>query len=324
MGASVEFSSLAEIRQIFGPDGVRGYPGRPARFTDDTQMTLFTAEGLIRGMQRFEDRGIANLEAIVWSAYLRWLDTQGERPVEPRLEPSQRGYLVEIPELRKRMAPGNTCLSALRTGRMGTPGEPLNDSKGCGGVMRVAPVGFCQVEHFRAGVEVSAITHGHPSGYIAGGALAQIISDLHQGQDLRSSAERMVGMLSEVHNADEVRRLLRWALDLSKGDRLTPERVESLGQGWVAEEALAISVYCALAASDFSEGVLAAVNHSGDSDSTGSITGQILGTMRGVEAIPEEWLEGLHGREIVERVANDFVARFLDNQTLDYTDYPPN
>src|SRR5260370_31553819 len=50
-----------------------------------------------------------------------------------------------------------------------------------------------------------------------------------------------------------------------------------MGKGFVAEEALAMGIYCALSARDFEDGIILAVNHSGDSDSTGSITGNLLG-----------------------------------------------
>jgi ADP-ribosylglycohydrolase len=93
----------------------------------------------------------------------------------------------------------------------------------------------------------------------------------------------------------------------------SPEVIERLGGGWVGEEALAISLYCALAAQDdFARGVLLAVNHSGDSDSTGAIAGNILGLMLGVEAIPEKWVAELELRAEIETVAGDLFKRFED------------
>ena len=76
---------------------------------------------------------------------------------------------------------------------------------------------------------------------------------------------------------------------------------------WVSEEALAIALYCALIARDLATGIRMAVNITGDSDSTGSITGQILGAMHGEEAIPGEWLDKLELREVIAEVAEDFV-----------------
>jgi ADP-ribosylglycohydrolase len=83
------------------------------------------------------------------------------------------------------------------------------------------------------------------------------------------------------------------------------EQVEKLGGGWIAEEALAISIYCALVASDFENGVVLAVNHGGDSDSTGAITGNLLGALLGLDVIPQRWREPLELRDVIEHVADD-------------------
>ena len=88
-----------------------------------------------------------------------------------------------------------------------------------------------------------------------------------------------------------------------------PETVERLGGGWVADEALSIAIYCAAAArDDLSFGLRLAVNHSGDSDSTGSITGNILGTLLGRKAIPEAWLARVEMRELIEKMAMDLFG----------------
>ncbi len=52
-----------------------------------------------------------------------------------------------------------------------------------------------------------------------------------------------------------------------------------------------------------------AVNHSGDSDSTGAITGNILGALWGREAIPSRWLEPLELRREIEDLAIELARR---------------
>jgi ADP-ribosylglycohydrolase len=90
---------------------------------------------------------------------------------------------------------------------------------------------------------------------------------------------------------------------------VSSETVERLGGGWVAEEALAIGLYCALVAGgDFGKGVRLAVNHGGDSDSTGAVTGNLMGTLLGRGAIPERYLAGLELKEVIEEVAEDLFA----------------
>jgi len=142
LGAAVEFMSRAEILSRFGPEGITDYApayGGTGKITDDTQMTLFTAEGLLRGQMRGVSKGTAGFDHTVANAYLRWLATQGHECRTVTVE--KDGWLFQQPELHSQRAPGMTCLSALRD----YPGFPEiggNDSKGCGGVMRVAPVGL--------------------------------------------------------------------------------------------------------------------------------------------------------------------------------------
>ena len=108
------------------------------------------------------------------------------------------------------------------------------------------------------------------------------------------------------------------AVGLAGDGMPTPEEIEAtLGQGWVGEEALAIAVACALAAPDFCTGVTAAVSHSGDSDSTGYICGNILGADLGSEAIHATWLDALDAADLVERVAADLVLEVMNQPEVD-------
>jgi ADP-ribosylglycohydrolase len=169
LGPGIEFLSLDEIRQRFGllQDFVPAY-GRQGAITDDTQMTLFTAEGVMRAWVRMEERGICHVPSIVHHAYLRWLLTQGERPKNADFEIRTDGWLYGKSALHSRRAPGNTCLSALRAATgWGEPAVANNNSKGCGGVMRVAPIGLVtpsigdDARVFTLATEVAALTHGH-------------------------------------------------------------------------------------------------------------------------------------------------------------------
>jgi len=100
----------------------------------------------------------------------------------------------------------------------------------------------------------------------------------------------------------------------------TAEAAEELGAGWVAEEALATALFCALKAQDFVHGIRLAVNHSGDSDSTAAITGNILGALWGRLAIPEEFLETLELRSVIEELSLDLSGWGAEE---DYRKYPP-
>jgi ADP-ribosylglycohydrolase len=324
LGAPVEFDGIDDVRRRFGPAGVTDYAaayGRTGAITDDTQMTLFTAHGLIRASERFRGKGIVSVPAMIDSAYAVWLATQGEESrrwpggrVE-RVAPFSDMRAADVAALYQRRAPGRTCLSALRAERMGTVEEPLNDSKGCGGVMRVAPVGLAKVgdDAFELGCDIAAITHGHPSGYLAGGALAELIARICDNLTLDMALDRVQGIVRRRWRHEEMLQALVAARALAASQAAPgPETIATLGAGWVAEEALAISVYCALRARDFAHGVLLAVNHSGDSDSTGAITGNILGALLGYAALPSAWLQGLELRDTIERLCRDFIAEFFD------------
>ena len=187
LGYPVEFSSEKEIRYIFGPEGITSYQcdeeSGLAVVSDDTQMTMFTATGVLYGYTRGHMRGImSDVSDYVLEHYKDWLHTQigsaGAAGVS---------WLLDIPGLYVRRAPGRTCLDAL------TRGEPAERSKGCGGVMRVAPVGlyidgdspFLSPEELmkldRDGAAVAALTHGHPLGYIPAAALVHIINRIVYG-----------------------------------------------------------------------------------------------------------------------------------------------
>lgn len=342
LGGAVEFATLDQIQRQFGSDGIRDFAsayGRVGAITDDTQMTLFTAEGLIRAKSRMMERGTTMPVTLLHNAYLRWLITQGLTPASDGFGIQVKdksdlnlGWLSALPELNSQRAPGNTCLGALASGRAGIIGEePINNSKGCGGVMRVAPVGCAwpgDVETaFEYGCDAAAITHGHPSGYLAAGILSVVISSLMAGETLEAAIDAGLPKIGHLPQSDEVRSALNNALQQARRGAPCPEKVEALGEGWVAEEALAISLYCAMTVDNFEEGIVLAVNHGGDSDSTGSITGNILGAIHGRAAIPDRWLDNLELSAEIEQVAKD-IYRYFHGPSFDPTEadlerYPP-
>lgn len=323
LGAPIEFADRHSLPHLPGEGGVRSYldADGKGRITDDTQMTLFTAEGLIRARIRHATKGICHWPSVVDHAYARWLRTQGRE--SSRWPEAGDGWLIQRQELHALRAPGNTCLSALMAARAGSAERPANDSKGCGTVMRIAPVGLLEgagaVERFELGCEIAALTHGHPSGYLAAGFLATVIGSLLDGRPLATGMFEARALLKQWPDHEEVLGCVDAARDRAASVGLpSPEQIDQFGAGWVAEEALGIALWCALASDDFLDGVSAAVTHSGDSDSTGAIAGNLLGAALGVEAIPTELLDALVERQIVEQVADDLCA--LNEGRLDPED----
>lgn len=322
LGYAVEFMDDQAIRAAYGAEGIRSPKTGPdgvACFSDDTQMTLFTCEGMILGYNKAVAGGMAaDMEGYVYEAYLDWLATQGEKT---RGIWHHFSYLMKQKTLFERRAPGLTCLGALRSGRMGTLAEPINNSCGCGGVMRVAPVGFVarfgrryddypEDAYVWQAAKIAAITHGHPLGYMPAAMLADMIHRMtrEDGTSLKDNVMASLTRTERLLGRDErdAARVLRELVEKAAALADTPEdaAIPQLGQGWTGHEALAIAIYCALRyENDFAGCLRAAVNHGGDSDSTGSIAGQILGAWKGAEVIPAEWLKALEGREIIETMA---------------------
>ena len=322
LGAPIEFMSIDQIRSEFGDQGLTDYSeayGQIGAITDDTQMTLFTTEGLILSKVRQEYQGGEGVISAGYHALLRWLYTQ-EINLQDNLIKNYGtcsivdGVLTGYKELFSSRAPGNSCLSSLKSGKMGTVGDPINNSKVCGGVMRMAPVGLAYDDAekaFNFGCKLAAITHGHPTGYLAAGTFAALISLIISGNSLAEAIDDSILVLKSNKNHEETVRAIGNAIDIVGKHTPGPEVLKDIGAGWVAEEALGISLYCSLVAeNDFKKGVLLSVNHSGDSDSTGSITGNILGALYGFDIIPENWLSELELRELIEETAGDLFDQF--------------
>lgn len=294
MGYPVEFMRYSDITRYFGKAGVRDLSAGTI-ISDDTQMTLFTAEGLLNAARD----GTSPVKS-VYRAYLRWYYTQcGVKMPGAQYE----GGLLNEAKIFASRAPGTTCLSSLSSGRMGTLANPINRSRGCGGVMRVAP---CAVfpHAFDLGCRIAAITHGHPGGYISAGALAQLLQKLYYGQSLPDAVDDLIVELDMIEDAESTRDALQQAVDLAAEGRPCAPTVKELGEGWVGEEALAIAVYSALSfPTDYAQALRLAVNHDGDSDSTGAICGNIMGMLLGAGAIPVDWRDGVELCNVIRSFA---------------------
>ncbi|WP_030261983.1 ADP-ribosylglycohydrolase family protein [Streptomyces sp. NRRL B-24484] len=337
LGNPIEMKSMVTVEAEHGPTGITGLvPDRDGvigRITDDTQMTLFSAEGWMYGYRRIQTKGIGGAEtALIKDAYLRWLETQRHPAPLPHEGLRHRiGDLREQLWLYARRAPGRACEFGLQEDHTpdahapvdGSPGPVNPDSKGCGSVMRSAPFGFTGAgisgdgdrHAFELAARCSRITHGHPTAQLASGAFAAMISRLVDGASLPDAVRNAMELLTRYPGHQETHAALQRAVALAEAGPATPLAMESLGGGWTAEEALAMGVYAALARTEFwkhrtpiESALLLAVNHSGDSDSTGSICGNLLGAHHGDAMLPPDWLARIEGRAAIAVVADDFAA----------------
>ena len=305
LGYPIEFVySFNDICARYGKEGITdfdmSYPWleseeKKALFSDDTQMTLYTAEGLLEA-----ERNGKPIAPTVCNAYLAWYAHQAGRKVKI----SYQSKLSEIEELNQNRAPGNTCLSALAAIHAGK--EPQNASKGCGGIMRVAPVGLYGAAHdwspadtARLAGELAELTHLHPLSTYSSAVLAVIVQLCASSEDavdkemFKGIVDKSLKIVSDVYGADaaamdEFRKIVGNAMSLEDDPQSDWQIIEDrIGEGWVAEETLAIALFSTLRhVDDFSGCLISAVNHGGDSDSTGAVAGNIIGAILGDDAIP--------------------------------------
>lgn len=326
LGYPVEFVySFNDICARYGKEGITefdmSYPWleseeKKALFSDDTQMTLYTVEGLLEA-----ERNGKPIAPTVCNAYLAWYAHQAGRKVKI----SYQSKLSEIEELNQNRAPGNTCLSALAAIHAGK--EPQNASKGCGGIMRVAPVGLYGAAHdwspadtARLAGELAELTHLHPLSTYSSAALAVIVQLCASSEDtvdkemFKGIVDKSLKIVSDVYGADaaamdEFRKIVGNAMSLDDDPQSDWQIIEDrIGEGWVAEETLAIALFSTLRhIDDFTGCLISAVNHGGDSDSTGAVAGNIIGAILGDDAIPGKFKKEIQLRDLLLHAADDLA-----------------
>lgn len=345
LGYPVEFLQDKAIFECYGKNGITEYEldfaSGKALVSDDTQMMLFTANGLLVCDTQNHMCGIQSTpRKYVERAYLDWLHTQNVSFADSALvERSAHSWLCDVPELYARRAPGGTCLSALyEISHIDSSDDyianPKNNSKGCGGVMRIAPIALNdpQVsiqELDMEAAQISAATHGHSLGYMPSAVLCHIIHRIVFSAEQKMSLKEIVIEAKQTaeklfkgdKHLNTLSDIIDRAIALSENDADDLANIRKLGEGWVAEETLAIAIYCSLRyTNDFSKGVIAAVNHSGDSDSTGAVTGNILGALVGYHAIDNKWKEKLECADVILEIADDLCYGCPMNEYGSYHD----
>jgi len=303
LGKPTEFLSVPEIVVRYGHRGPQDLDGEPALVTDDTQMALAVAWALVDAQPS---------QGRPWSA----------ATLEP---PLRQRFLAWARSPQNNRAPGQTCLRACAALEDGYRWQraTVAGSKGCGANMRVTPVGLlpgidddtlADLAQLQAGM-----THGHPTALAAAELTAYAVkilardgvplADLPSRLRARCVEQRLVyrddwlGDLWERPGATTPDEYIArgWDECLAVLGRLdaalvAPDRgadpCDATGAGWVAEEALATGLLCALLFPDDPVDALGrAAMTSGDSDSIACLTGAFLGAAHGMDVWPDGWAE---------------------------------
>lgn len=331
LGYPVEFMSRNAILARYGDKGITEFKldsDGKALVSDDTQMTLFTANGMLMGLTRGYMRGIGgDPKDYVDGAYIDWYYTQTVNKKSER-DDFHYTWLRDLPELAHRRAPGITCLNACES--LLAHRDVENNSKGCGGIMRVAPMGLLDASFkesggsgfyyktvylAEAGAHIARVTHLHPLGYLPAALMTLLLSRIVPltPDEVKESIIDIINdgldvMMNMYGNdyakyKEYLRTLTLKAVNLAYSNISDIQAIMQLGEGWTAEEAWAISLYCVIRHIDnMKEAIIAAVNHDGDSDSTGSITGNIMGAIYGYEAIKRERLFCPYGKKFEDTI----------------------
>ena len=120
LGYPVEFMKYEGITEKYGESGITNLlpylANGKAVISDDTQMTLFTAVGLLNCFTINTVNGTEySPEKSIYKSYLDWYACQyGQKLKKPFT------WLFDVEELHVPRAPGITCLNSLSSGKMGS------------------------------------------------------------------------------------------------------------------------------------------------------------------------------------------------------------
>lgn len=314
-GYLVEFDDLLSIKNKYGEEGIKLEQFENLTnwvVSDDTQMTLFCWDVV----NIFINKKEVNSEEINRNIYLNYLDWQ---KTQFYLELKPKTKLGQYKELWAKRAPGMTCLQALGSNKLGTIEKPINNSKGCGGIMRTAPISFLNLpleQIFDLGCLQAAITHGHENGYLSSGFFAGLLKELTNGKELNQAIKNNILILKRYNKHESILNYIQNIQDKIKNPSIYKEEEISdfIGEGWVGEEALGVALYTFAKGRNFKEVIELATNHQGDSDSTASLACQLYAAQNG---LPQEIKNQINKLDIV-KVFN-YLSQNLDKQLASKT-----
>jgi len=285
LGYPTEFLSTGRIKAKYGEKGLIDLPEQ-ALFTDDTQMSIAIAEALISA----GDRDLNTIMDAIKSEFIKW-----------RHSPDNN------------RAPGNTSLAGVSNMERGIYWSESGaaDSKGCGSVMRVAPIGYFyqhDPEKLRSVAQASGIcTHRHRTSIAASIGAAYLVKLALDMAPYEGMIPELLDFTSGISKEFD-KAILK--VNECLGWKDEEKALAYLGEGWIGEEVVALALYCFLKhPDDYKQAVLRGANTNGDSDSIASITGGISGAYLGVDAIPADWVSRIEKSDFLIDLAERLAAK---------------
>lgn len=313
-GYLVEFDKWSVIQDKYGINGLQKnhLPFDELTISDDTQMTLFCLDAITKHVQ-LSTKNLQEINEDIYTAYLDWNRTQ-YAPADTPI--SELGFNEE---LWNREAPGHTCLSALGSGVIGRIDRQINTSKGCGGIMRTAPVVFLDLNlenTFLLGAMQAAITHSHEDGYLSAGFFAGVLKCLIEDDSLLTSIDKNIIELKKFKNHENTLQYINKVVGLFNSELIEHDLLNAqIGNGWVGEEALGIALYAMHKGKNFEQVLDISTNHNGDSDSTASLAAQLYIAKN---ELNQEWFNKSNMLNVINVINNlmNNLEYALDNKVV--------
>ena len=319
LGYPVKVLSEAAIVERYGLRGITAYDldeNGTARITADTQLMLLSANGILFAHTRGALRGImAPVYQYFDAFYMDWYRLQ----TTERASRSRVGWINAYPALSAKRAPSPTSMRVFSSDKFGSMDEPVNDSKGSGCLLRAVPIGLSYSDDpayiLDLAANTAALTHGNEVAWVASGVLALIISlIIHQELSIAEAVNETLKALDKSFpdSRKAVHELLSsiWsARPLATSASSDLDAIHALGEGWVANEALAIGILCALRyENDIAGAMTCAANHGGNSNATAAIAGMLVGARIGFNAIPDRFVDRLELVDVILELADDVTT----------------
>lgn len=320
-GRLAEYRNIDEIKFKFGKLGVQYIPKINNKYliTDDTQMTLFTADGIIKSYLKTADINNEPLYEEIYKSYLNWYKTQTMK----YRDINDKTGLLANEDLFANRGPGTTCLFSLKNGIPGSFENMINSSNTNGGIMRIAPIALMYNHNpelaFTVSAKCAALTHSMPEAYLSAGFLGSLLSCLINDESLNNAISSSIKFLKNYKNHEKTLNTIIKGINLAKSDKTNLDAITEIGQGKAADEALAIALYSVIKKPYKFKDILAiATNHNGDSDTTASIAGNIAGTLYGIKSIQNNWVENIEFSNLLNFYSNSIfnIQNKFHNENL--------
>jgi len=291
LGAPAEFLDQETLKAKYGTltemVGGGSFGWEPGQWTDDTGMMLCVAEGIL------ESPALP-------------IPHIGVRFIEWRKTTKDCGATCGQAITNYQLGAGAWCEAARNTSA-----ARAGKAAGNGSLMRTLPVALAyagESEMLLRSKEISAMTHWDAQAEICCDIYCLWVRSILQGADLRSAYFDAMNIAYREYKrgstfADGEANLAFWNR-LDNAPLLSYEELQPSGYAGYCVETLEAVVNIALYSLSYGEAITECVNLAGEADTMAACLGGVLGAYYGVEAIPARWLDKLHKRDELTKVAD--------------------